>query len=180
MSREKRRYYAGEIGRAEGVRNVVVRDDGDDVPRRASVGGAEATVRILPGGGRFLVTLDGRSAVGFAVRRNGDWHIELEGRAYRVRVDDERTHELRALTAEMGPGDIVRELRAPMPGLVVRVAVRPGDSVAQGDPLVVMEAMKMENELRAEVAGVVGEVHVSEGTTVDRDDVLVTFELEAT
>jgi propionyl-CoA carboxylase alpha chain len=158
----------------------VVREGGDDAPRRADVGGAEATVRALPGDGRFLVTFDGRSAVGFAVRRDGEWHIELEGRAYRIRVDDERTHELRALTAEMGPGDVVQELRAPMPGLVVRVAVQPGDSVSQGDPLVVMEAMKMENELRAEVAGVVSEVHVSEGTTVDRDDVLVTFWLETT
>jgi biotin carboxyl carrier protein len=180
VSEDERRYYAGEIGRGGSVREVVVSDGGEEAPRRANVGGAKATVRVLPGGGRFLVTLHGRSVVGFAVRRDGDWHIELEGRAYRVRVDDERTHELRALTAEMGPGDVVQELRAPMPGLVVRVAVQPGDSVSQGDPLVVMEAMKMENELQAEVAGVVGEVHVREGTTVDRDDVLVTFELEST
>lgn len=180
MSGGERRYYAGEIGRSESARDVVVRDGGGTAPRRAGVGEAEATLRVLPGHDRFLVTFDGRSAVGFAVRGEGEWHIELEGRAYRIRVDDERTHELRALTAEMGPGDVVQELRAPMPGLVVRVAVQPGDSVSQGDPLVVMEAMKMENELRAEVAGVVGEVHVSEGTTVDRDDVLVTFELEST
>jgi biotin carboxyl carrier protein len=127
-----------------------------------------------------MVTLAGRTAVGFAERRDGVWHVELEGRAFRVRVDDERTHELRALTAAMGPGQAAAELRAPMPGLVVRVAVAPGDEVAPGDPLIVMEAMKMENELRAEGAGVVAEIHVSEGTTVDRDEVLVTFELETT
>lgn len=180
MSAGERRYYAGEDGRGEGARAVLVRNGGRDTTRRAGVGEAEATVRALPGDGRFIVTFEGRSAVGFAVRRDGEWHVELEGRAYRIRVDDERTHELRALTAEMGSGDVVQELRAPMPGLVVRVAVQTGDRVSQGDPLVVMEAMKMENELRAEVAGVVDEVHVSEGTTVDRDDVLVTFELETT
>jgi len=180
VSRGERRYHAGEVGRGESVGAVVVSGGGGDAPRRAGVGGAEATVRVLPGDDRFLVTLDGRSAVGFAERRDGAWTIELEGREYRFRVDDERTHELRALTAEMEPGEIAAELRAPMPGLVVRVAVQPGDRVSAGDPLVVMEAMKMENELRAESDGIVGDVHVSEGTTVDRDDVLVTFELEVT
>jgi pyruvate carboxylase subunit B len=146
----------------------------------APEGSRDATIRVLPGGGRIMVTLAGRSAVGFAERRDGVWHVELEGRAYRFRVDDERTHELRSLTAAHGAADAAAELRAPMPGLVVRVAVAAGDQVAPGDSLVVMEAMKMENELRAESAGIVAEVHVSEGATVDRDEVLVTFELEST
>jgi pyruvate carboxylase subunit B len=135
-----------------------------------------ARIRALSQGHRFFVNLDGRSAVGFAARRDGVWHIELEGRQHRVRADDERTHRIRELTAEVGHGAVAAELRAPMPGLVVRVAVAPGDTVRPGDTLVVMEAMKMENELRAEQGGVVAEVRATVGTTVDRDDVLVTFE----
>jgi pyruvate carboxylase subunit B len=138
-------------------------------------GGGTAEIRALPGGNRFFVSLGGHSAVGFAVRRDGVWHVELEGRLHRVRADDERTHRIRALTSDVGEGPAEAELRAPMPGLVVRVAVAPGDAVAAGDTLVVMEAMKMENELCAEHGGVVADVHAAEGTTVDRDDLLVTF-----
>lgn len=180
MTRNERRYYASEIGRREEACEASITREPDGTARLTMPAGEEARVRALPGDGRFLVVLGDRSAAGFAGRRDGAWHIELEGRAYRFRVDDERTHELRELTAETAPGEAASEVRAPMPGLVVRVAVGAGDTVATGDPLVVMEAMKMENELRAERAGVVAEVHVIGGTTVDRDDLLVTFELEST
>jgi len=162
-----RRYFANA---GDGAREVLV--EGASV-RLADADGAE--VSSLPHGNRFFVGLEGRSAVGFAVRRDGAWHVELEGRLIQVRVDDERTHHLRELTAEVGRGATELELRAPMPGLVVRVAVAEGDAVRAGDTLVVMEAMKMENELRAEEGGVVAEVHAAEGVTVDRDDLLVTF-----
>ncbi|HSM08175.1 MAG TPA: biotin/lipoyl-containing protein [Gemmatimonadota bacterium] len=161
------RYFASAGGAA---REVLVEGP---TARLADAGTAE--VRRLPHGSRFFVSFGGRAAVGFAERRDGVWHIELEGRLHRVRVDDERTHRIRELTAETGRGAAEVELRAPMPGLVVRVAVAEGDTVEAGDTLVVMEAMKMENELRAEQGGVVAEVHASEGTTVDRDDLLVTF-----
>jgi len=133
---------------------------------------------VLPGGDRMMVSLGGRTAVGFAERRDGIWHVEIEGRTYRVRVDDERAHRIRELTAGIAPESGEVELRAPMPGLVVRVAVAPGDEVRAGDGLIVMEAMKMENELKAERDGVVEAVHVSVGQTVDRDDLLVTFALD--
>ncbi|MFW6039797.1 MAG: acetyl-CoA carboxylase biotin carboxyl carrier protein subunit [Gemmatimonadota bacterium] len=194
----ERRYYADIAARrgADGeAREAIVRGDGPGARGREGlvelVGGeraakdGSAAVRELPSRGRVrrvLVGLDGWSRVAFAERRDGRWHVELEGRAYAVRVDDERTHEIRALTEEIAPavGDV--ELRAPMPGLVVRIAVSPGDSVEAGDGVLVMEAMKMENELRAERGGVVAEVHVAEGATVDRDARLVTFEpdLEST
>lgn len=168
------RYFTNAGGEA---REVVVEESSARL-----VDADTAEIRALPHGRRFFVSFRGRSAVGFAVRRDGAWHIELEGRLHRVRVDDERTHRIRELTAEVGQGAAEVELRAPMPGLVVRVAVAAGDTVQAGDTLIVMEAMKMENELRAEQEGVVAEVHAAEGTTVDRDDVLVTFapDVEAT
>lgn len=161
------RYFASAGG---ADREVLVEGASAHLP-----GAGAAEVRRLPHGSRFFVRLAGRSAVGFAERRDGVWHIEIEGRLHRVRVDDERTHRIRELTAEAGQGAAEVELRAPMPGLVVRVAVAEGDTVEAGDTLVVMEAMKMENELRAEQGGVVAEVHATEGRTVDRDDLLVSF-----
>jgi pyruvate carboxylase subunit B len=63
-----------------------------------------------------------------------------------------------------------------MPGLVVRVAVAPGDQVAAGQGVLVMEAMKMENELRAAAAGTVKAVKVSPGTAVEKGTVLIELE----
>jgi pyruvate carboxylase subunit B len=148
--------------------------DGDAI----RLGGADLSVEVrdLAGGGRFLVRLGDRNAVGFAARRDGAWEIQLEGRHYRILVDDERRHRIRRLAAETGQAAGPAELRAPMPGLIVRVPVEEGAEVRQGDSLIVMEAMKMENELRAEGDATVARVHVREGETVDRDELLVTFD----
>jgi pyruvate carboxylase subunit B len=63
-----------------------------------------------------------------------------------------------------------------MPGLVVRVSVKPGDRVEAGQGLVVMEAMKMENELRSSAAGTVRAVHAQPGSAVDKGALLVELE----
>ena len=69
-----------------------------------------------------------------------------------------------------------KEVVAPMPGLVLSVAVSVGDSVEKGDQLLILEAMKMENILAASAAGTVQEVHIEPGQAVDKSQVLVTFE----
>jgi len=74
-----------------------------------------------------------------------------------------------AAAADTGPAP----LTAPMPGLVVRINVEPGDPIRAGQPLVVMEAMKMENELRATSDGVVRAVRVQPGAAVEKGTVLV-------
>lgn len=63
-------------------------------------------------------------------------------------------------------------IRAIMPGAIVRVLAAPGDEVAEGDVILVLEAMKMENELRAPVSGVVQAIHVQPGQAVEMNDVL--------
>jgi biotin carboxyl carrier protein len=67
---------------------------------------------------------------------------------------------------------------APMPGLVVRVAVSPGDRVEAGQSVVIMEAMKMENDLKAEGEGVVESVAAVPGQAVEKGMVLVAFRAE--
>ena len=66
-----------------------------------------------------------------------------------------------------------QRVSAPMPGKVVRVLVRPGEAVRARQPLVVVEAMKMENELRAGRDGTVAEIHAREGQSVDEGALLV-------
>jgi biotin carboxyl carrier protein len=77
---------------------------------------------------------------------------------------------------EGGAGSGPQRLVAPMPGKVVRVLVKAGDRVAGRQPVVVVEAMKMENELRASREGTVAEIHVSEGMSVDAGTLLVVIQ----
>ena len=65
---------------------------------------------------------------------------------------------------------------APMPGMVVRYEKQPGDAVAEGDTIVILEAMKMENAIKAQVGGTVKSVHFSSGDSVDKNDVLCVIE----
>ncbi len=122
------------------------------------------------------LTLDGLNHRVFARRAPDGWRLSIRGRTFDVRIEDERTRAIREMAGrgavDVGSG----ELRAPMPGLVLRVLVEPGQQVAAGDSLVVVEAMKMENELRARGSGTVSTVAVRSGDAVDRDDLLITFE----
>jgi len=108
--------------------------------------------------------------------RKGEWALGLHGNRWDLEVVDERTRHIRSLTSaavtRSGPGT----MRAPMPGLVVRVEVAAGQRVAEGDGVVVLEAMKMENELRAGASGVVRAVLVTPGQVVERGQVLVEFD----
>ena len=78
--------------------------------------------------------------------------------------------------AEGEKGSGPQRLAAPMPGKVVRVLARTGDSVRARQPLVVVEAMKMENELRASHDGTVAEVHVREGMSVEAGALLLVIQ----
>ena len=66
-------------------------------------------------------------------------------------------------------------IKAPMPGLVLKVLVEPGQSVSKGEPVLVLEAMKMENVLKAPADAVVKEVKVTPGVKVDKNQVLLSF-----
>jgi len=106
----------------------------------------------------------------------GRWDLEMNGIQWTAEVLDRGQEAVRqARTSSARPAG-PQPLRAPMPGLVVRVEVHPGDEVIAGQGVLIVEAMKMENELRAPVAARVRAVHVREGVAVEKDAVLVDFE----
>ena len=121
--------------------------------------------------GLSLVTAD-RGVVDAALTAlpGGEWIVEFPHVVVRATLDPRR--QRRAGASEVGGTGAVR-LVAPMPGRVVRVLVKPGDEVTARQPLVVIEAMKMENELRAPRDGTVEDVRVAEGSSVEANAVLV-------
>jgi len=127
-------------------------------------------VRPIPGG----VSLRSGSEVR-DVLVAGDGELQLASGRFRGRAEvvSERQAKQRG-RGSTGAG-AQKELRAPMPGRVVKVLVQKGDAVTAGQALVVIEAMKMENELRAAVAATIGDIHVSEGASVESRALLITF-----
>ena len=128
------------------------------------------------GPGRSSLLIDGRQH-DVTVLRNGDgsYRIGSSRGETRVEVMDPLTHLARKSARGAG-GRRRQQITAYMPGRVVSIFVGEGDTVAAGDGLVVLEAMKMENEIRAEHDGVVKRVAVTEGQAVEGGDLL--FELE--
>lgn len=158
------------------------------------VGGKIRQVNVRRANGRFLVALDGHEWTVDATRI--DTHLLsllVDGRSHEVTIAaDPVSGQLAvgvggvpvplALNGRRrwgrkddggGSGSGPQKVVAPMPGKIARVLVKPGDRVEPRQPLVVIEAMKMENELRASRAGVVAEQHAQEGQSVDAGTLLL-------
>lgn len=160
-------------------RVLPVQVDGDTV--RLEGAGDEA--RVLDGGGgrSRILSLGDRPHRVFGLRTGEtNWEIHHRGRTFRVEVADERRWRMRRVRSDgMSPAAGLEPVRAPMPGLVLRVDVEEGQRVEEGQGLLIVEAMKMENELRARAAGRVRRVLVAAGESVRRGDVLIEFEQDA-
>jgi biotin carboxyl carrier protein len=133
----------------------------------------------VPGTPTLHLLAAGHSHTLIAQRRDRQrWDLHVHGDRYEIEVVDERTRAIQAMTGTgavaMGPRPIV----APMPGLVVRVGVEPGDRVRAGQSVVIIEAMKMENDLKAESDAVVERVVAVAGQAVEKGTVLVEFREE--
>ncbi len=149
-----------------GAQTIEVEVDGD----RVLVGGeaVDAHLAPLPGTPLYHLLLGG-------LEGDGQWAMGVVGERMEVAVQDEQSRETEAVAAAAPGAAGPAVVRAPMPGLVVRVEVADGQQVEAGAGLVVVEAMKMENELRAPRAGVVQTVHVTAGQTVEKGMALVTL-----
>lgn len=112
-----------------------------------------------------------------AESRTGRFDVSIGGKVARLAVLDPLSVLADQLHAEGSSGSYVVE--APMPGLIVDVHVAPGDRVEVGTPLVVIEAMKMQNELASEVTGTVREVHARPQLAVESGAPLMAIEADA-
>lgn len=156
-----------------GGANTTVRLDGDRKSGTVVVDDQELSyvVRGLsPDGGRLEI--DGRSHQFFVVRNRHEVEVWIGGRTYRLE-NLERSH---ATHAAPPPGG---EIRAQMPGKIVRVEIAEGDDVAASAPLLIMESMKMETTLYSPLAGRVSKVNCSVDQIVEMGELLAVIKEQA-
>jgi propionyl-CoA carboxylase alpha chain len=132
--------------------------------------------RWVPGQRLLTVVVDGRTRI-VQVRRVGrNWELETRGARHKVQVLPPHVADLSKHMIEKPAPDLSRLLLAPMPGLLTKLDVAVGDKVEPGQPVAVMEAMKMENILRAPKAATVKATPAKAGDSLAVDQVIVEFE----
>ena len=102
--------------------------------------------------------------------------IRVNGRSYTVVLADDLDQQIDRMGFQLLSTQSVSRIEAPMPGLILSVHVSAGDRVQEGDPLLILEAMKMENVILSPREGVIREVAVQQGAAVDKKSLLVEFE----
>lgn len=168
------RYYVtvGETQHEVELRDTDVIIDGEVVT---------AEMRHVAGTMLRRLTVNGAAyrVVATSAEARGEWQLQLNGEQVEVAVVDERTRAIRALTAHSAGPQGPKPVKAPMPGMIVRVEVEVGQQIKAGQGVVIIEAMKMENELKADAPGVVSRILAQPGTAVEKGAVLVEFALES-
>lgn len=124
------------------------------------------------------------------LKDDDSYHIEFDSKdfnskSYLININNSKykvniSNPLDVLIANMGfaigEGALVNSIKAPMPGLILEISVDSGQEVKEGDPLLILEAMKMENVITSPRDGVVKEISVSKGDAVEKNHTLITFE----
>lgn len=136
----------------------------------------EAIMDWFPGRPKLVLKHQGRETVFQIVRHAGGYRLSQGGREILVSVRSPYAAKLATLMLAKAPPDTSRLLLCPMPGLITALSVSQGQSVKAGDPLAVVEAMKMENVLLAERDGVIAKVLARKGDNLGRDDVILEFQ----
>ncbi len=102
--------------------------------------------------------------------------IEVDGEKFQIKIEDEYDQLVKKMGLSIGGGKKLKNIKAPMPGLVLEVMVKSGQAITTGDQLLILEAMKMENVLKAAGDGVVKSIEIKKGNTVEKGQILIEME----
>lgn len=127
--------------------------------------------------GRYLLRIGKRLLAVDGVQANGDTvEFSLNGQFLSAKIQDEQALLLRSLGFKSASASSQGRLQAPMPGKILAVNVKEGDEVGHGQPVIILEAMKMENELKAPVGGRVVKIAAVAGSSVEKNQLLIEIE----
>lgn len=104
------------------------------------------------------------------------YRVKVNSASYEVKISNELDLLIEAMGLNLAASQVINDIKAPMPGLILDVQVEEGQEVKEGDYLLVLEAMKMENTLTAPRDGIVKSVSIKKGQTVDKNQLLIEME----
>lgn len=104
------------------------------------------------------------------------YQVSINNNTYTVAIKNDLDQLIEALGFASGSSKEINQIKAPMPGLILDIAVSEGAEVKEGDTLLILEAMKMENIITSPRDGVIKSVEVAKGNAVDKNQLLVTFQ----
>jgi acetyl/propionyl-CoA carboxylase alpha subunit len=132
---------------------------------------------IEKNGSHIFSAIVGNSSYELEIRRNDNSYLLFyDGISLESLVEDERMARLKKSMGQSGSQVQEKEIKAPMPGLVITIEVEPGQKVKKSDGMLIIEAMKMENEIKAPFDAVIKEIKVKEKIAVEKNQVLMILE----
>lgn len=141
--------------------------------------GGSAPDLVRTGPGTYSLVLGNRSFRVLVLKHDkeaGTVRLRIGAHCHTVRLGDERARLMQVLGIGRSTRSMASELKAPMPGLVLKVLVKEGDTVKKNDPLLILEAMKMENVIKCTGDGTVKKVHAQERAAVEKGQPLLSFQ----
>ena len=99
--------------------------------------------------------------------------MEIEGENFHIKINNELDQMLTTMGFDATAAKQIKDIKAPMPGLVLEISVADGQEVKQGDRIIILEAMKMENSIMIHCDASIKKIHVKAGQAVDKGQVLV-------
>ncbi|MBC7426125.1 MAG: biotin/lipoyl-binding protein [Bacteroidia bacterium] len=127
-------------------------------------------------GRHFHLLLDNKSFDIWLIKHDPEtktFWLKINGKLHEVGIKDRYDQLLHSMGLDKMLTNKVNDIKAPMPGLVLSIKVKPGDTIKKGDPLLILEAMKMENIIKSPGEGVVKSIAVGEKQAVDKNQVLI-------
>lgn len=103
--------------------------------------------------------------------------VTINNNTYTVNINDDLDALIKQMGFEVGATKKVNDIKAPMPGLILEINVKVGQKVNEDDPLLILEAMKMENVLTSPRNGIIKSISVSKGDAVDKNQLLIEFDV---
>ncbi len=102
--------------------------------------------------------------------------VKVNNNTYEVAISNELDSLIKSMGIERGRTKVVNAIKAPMPGLILEISVAVGQEVKENDPLLILEAMKMENSFLSPRDGIIKSIAVEKGNAVDKGQLLIEFE----
>lgn len=157
------------------INGKVLEVDIDEKQSSAVIDGEEVSYQIISKeNGRFLLKSGTKMyRIDNITTENKHVIFSINGTFLTAKVKDDQDLLLERLGFKADLEASIGSLKAPMPGKILEILVKPGDSVSLGDPVLILEAMKMENELKAPADGVLESLHAAAGDNVEKNQLLL-------